>query len=237
MQLCIRRDVKKMGKKIGKILREDDVGSIGIGAMIVFIAMVLVAGIAASVLVQTANRLEIRAMTTGQETEAEVATGLHVVDISGYRNNTAGHKIIYLGITVEPWAGSKEVDLSTTYVEISDTVTKNVLTYDSSDHHVKADINGDLFTASFYDALDGTDFGVIVLADADSSCTSTSPVLNRGDIVMLTVRCGDTATWTFGRDLPERTDVWGMVQAEDGAPGVFSFRTPASYTDQIYDLY
>jgi flagellin FlaB len=49
-------------------LRRKDVGSIGIGAMIVFIAMVLVAGIAASVLIQTSNRLEMQAMKTGQDT-------------------------------------------------------------------------------------------------------------------------------------------------------------------------
>ena len=70
-------------RKICEVLKRKDVGSIGIGAMIVFIAMVLVAGIAASVLVQTANKLEMQAMETGSETTAEVATGIRVVDIEG----------------------------------------------------------------------------------------------------------------------------------------------------------
>jgi flagellin FlaB len=153
--------------KIKKIL-EKDVGSIGIGAMIVFIAMVLVAGIAASVLVQTANRLEIQAMTTGQDTEAEVATGIHVLDISGYGNGS-GNDLWLMEIMIGPWAGAKEVDLSQTYVEISDTLIKNVLTYDSTEFHEKDEINGDLWDPTFFESLDGTDFGIIVIEDGDNS--------------------------------------------------------------------
>ena len=114
-----------MGKNICRILKEADVGSVGIGAMIVFIAMVLVAGIAASVLVQTANRLEIQAMQTGSETTAEVATGIAVYDIEGH----VATDIDYLAIMVGGRAGSAELDLSEAYIEISDTSMKNVLKY------------------------------------------------------------------------------------------------------------
>jgi flagellin FlaB len=39
--------------------------SIGIGTMVIFIAMVLVAGIAASVIIQTMNSMEQQAMRAG----------------------------------------------------------------------------------------------------------------------------------------------------------------------------
>jgi len=69
-------------------VKNDKIASIGIGAMIVFIAMVLVAGIAASVLVQTSSRLEMQALKTGHETISEVASGIKVESVDGY--NTSG---------------------------------------------------------------------------------------------------------------------------------------------------
>ena len=74
--------------KINEILRKKDVGSIGIGAMIVFIAMILVAGVAASVLVQTSNTIQLQALRTGQETTKEISSGLQVFDIEGMINVT-----------------------------------------------------------------------------------------------------------------------------------------------------
>jgi flagellin FlaB len=84
-------------------------------------------------------------------------------------------------------------------------------------------------TAAF--AADAT-FGIIVLEDADSSCLTANPVINRGDHVLLTISAGAL----FG-GLVERTDIWGMAIPESGASGVFAFRTPASYPETVYDLY
>ena len=97
--------------KICKMLKEKDIGAIGIGAMIVFISMVLVAGIAASVLIQTSTRLESQAMSTGQETIAEVATGLAVFDIVGYASSVSAN-LSKVALTIRPRAGSTEIDLA-----------------------------------------------------------------------------------------------------------------------------
>ena len=106
-----------MGKKICRILKKEDVGSIGIGAMIVFIAMVLVAGIAASVLISTSTSLEMQALKTGRETIADVASGIKVEGVEGSQTSQL---ILQMAVEVAPRAGSPDIDLAQAVVEISD---------------------------------------------------------------------------------------------------------------------
>jgi flagellin FlaB len=218
-------------RKISKILKEDDLGDMGIGAMILFIAIVLVAGIAASVLIQSANRLEIQAMTTGQETTREVSTGLAVIDIEGL--NESG-LIVKMTISVRARAGSGDIDLSHTVIELTDGMKKTLLTYDSDEYSTVMDDGADVFVNGTW-TMDGEHFGIIELQDADNSSSSTNPVLNRGDIVML---CIDTAVcFSDNGGLIQRDNIQGLVIPEQGVPATFSFRVPSSLTEAIYDLY
>ena len=218
-------------------LLNKDVGSIGIGAMIVFIAMVLVAGIAASVLIQTSTTLESQALATGRDTTGEVASGIAIFDILGYVDTSSSADISKLAIGVRPRAGSDGIDIAETYVELSDTSTKVVLNYSTS-FFLEPDGRDDIFGAGVFPDeynwswSDGSKFGVLVIEDADDSITSaTSVVINRGDKIYLCIN----ATAAFS-DIGERTDIWGIVVPELGAPGVISFKTPASYTDDVIDL-
>ena len=107
----------------------DDVGAIGIGAMIVFIAMILVAGIAASVLVQTSNTVQIQALQTGQQTSREVASGISVFEVQAEKG-TSGLK--HLAIVVRPRAGSPDIDLNHTFILLTDGHEKSLLRYGGS---------------------------------------------------------------------------------------------------------
>jgi flagellin FlaB len=218
-----------MGKNINRVLKEEDVGSIGIGAMIVFIAMVLVAGIAASVLIQTSTSLESQAMTTGRETTKEVSTGISVVNIEGY--NVSG-VIVRMAVVVRPRAGSSDVDLAETVIQISDSITTNFLTYDDNTYTGAIDINGNLFNENFFTET-STNFSIIVIEDADGSCGSaSSAVINSGDYVIL----GINTTLCFAPGLSPRADIWGTVVPEIGSPGVISFKCPASFIDACVEL-
>jgi flagellin FlaB len=196
-------------RKICKMLRKKDVGAIGIGAMIVFIAMVLVAGIAASVLIQTSTKLESQAMRTGQETTEEVSTGIAVFDIKGYA--PASGNIDNMTITVRPRAGSADIDLAVVFLELSNTDYKVIMTYDTAGINNWNDSGtgvDDVFGVACFPVA-ANRFGILVLEDADGSCTETNPVINRGDKVLLCVDTTQSFNATSG--INERTDIWGMV--------------------------
>ena len=202
-----------------------DIGSIGIGALIVFIAIVLVAGIAASVLVQTSTNLEMQALRTGRETITETSTGLKVMSTSGY--NTS-NEITNLIVEITLLAGSNPIDLGQTIVEISDSNSKRILSYGSSVTNASS-VNGEIFVNGAFG--DDTSFGILVFQDNDLSCTQEQPVINYGDHVGI----GMNTTALFNGIIP-RTSINGMVICEQGSPGIIGFTTPSSYTRAVMEL-
>jgi len=221
-----------MGKKLVKGRIEDNDAAIGIGTLIVFIAMVLVAGIAASVLVQTSTTLEMQALKTGSQTVDQVASGIQIEGIEGWNNHgeRANPTIQRLAIEIKSRAGSPDVDLSTTVIEISDSDNKYVLNFNESCYTNETSVNGSVLNADYYPTYnDTTEFGLIVLQDADGSCTSDNPVINFGDHVILAVAD------PFDGIQP-RTDMFGQVISEEGAPGIIGFRTSESYTCNVLEL-
>lgn len=211
----------------------DIIAAIGIGAMIVFIAMVMIAGIAATVIIQTSTTLETQTLTTGRETTAEVSTGVAVCAIEGYAASSAD--ISKLAVLIRPRAGTESVDISGIFIEISNTSVKKILNY-TSDYYSKPDGYDDIFSASVFPDYGGTGdatrFGILVLEDADGSISSTSPIINRGDKAYLCIN----TTGVFS-DIPERANIWGQVVPEEGSSGLIEFKTPGSYSDNVMELY
>jgi len=226
-------------------MKNDDVGAIGIGAMIVLIAMILVAGVAASVIISTSNALQSQALKTASETTREVSGGINVFSIIGSVNVTGNESTGYtynniscLAITVEGRAGADRIDLNNTYILISDGTTKALLTYEygnDTTNFFNNSVNGDLFDAILWENLSKDKFGIGVLQDYDGSMNSQyNPALNRGDKACLYIYCDTNGT--FGKQLETRIDVFGEVIPEIGAPGVIGFTSPMSYFDTIYIL-
>jgi archaeal flagellin FlaB len=58
-------------------------GESGIGALIIFIAAVFIAAVAAAVLMQTANNLQQKTLSVGQQAKQEISTHLQIIEVRG----------------------------------------------------------------------------------------------------------------------------------------------------------
>ncbi len=211
-------------------------GAIGIGTLIVFIAMVLVAAVAAAVLINTSGYLQQRAMATGRQTTQEVSTGIKIDSVTGYAPSANNMTLMTIQVSLQ--AGSNPIDLTQTKVYLDDGNKQVVLTYGGN----KSTLTGSMFDTSLAgwktstgSALPGTEFGILIVQDADSSLSGSIPTLTSGDIALLTVNL----TAVFGGVEP-RTSITIKVIPEKGAPGYSKVVTPTAYglssNDKIVEL-
>ncbi|MBP2143261.1 flagellin FlaB [Methanococcus voltae] len=203
-------------------------GATGVGTLIVFIAMVLVAAVAASVLVNTSGFLQQKASTAGTESTEQVSTGLKIVQTCGKLN---GPIIDKLTIYVTPSPGSKPVDLKNTKILMTDGDSTAAISYDSTYFE---NVNEQIFDLTGSKAwnnggiLPDYNFGVIVIQDDDGSCTAASPVLGKGDMAVITINCTNL-------DLAPRTRLNGYLQSEIGFKTQFTYILPTAY-DKTEDV-
>jgi len=99
------------------ITNHEDRGQVGIGTLIVFIAMVLVAAIAAGVLINTAGFLQSQAEATGEESTDLVSERIDVNSEVGIVSDASAGELGEIRLGVAGAAGADQIDLSETTIQ------------------------------------------------------------------------------------------------------------------------
>jgi archaeal flagellin FlaB len=153
-------------------VKNDKRAEMGVGTMIIFIAMVLVAAVAASVLISTANTVREQAQATGEQAINNVASGFVVQDVVGLVG-TDKLEITETYLFIRLAAGSPEINLDNVMIEITTPTLTKIVSF--------AIVDG---TNDWSDVDNDTCFGLERIKDASNyPWTTTSHVVGQGDLL------------------------------------------------------
>ncbi|WP_089670318.1 archaellin/type IV pilin N-terminal domain-containing protein [Halobacterium jilantaiense] len=178
---------------------EDERGQVGIGTLIVFIAMVLVAAIAAGVLINTAGFLQSKGAATGEEASAQVSNRIDVVSAYGNVNDSAlsSEVVDYVNLTVRQAAGADNINLSKSTIQWIGPDTATTLVYNSSA------ANAENFTT---EQIKGNNNPVLV----DQS-DRVKVVMSSYDITEDGLKAGEEVQLTLTTQYGSKTSYWANV--------------------------
>ncbi len=239
-------------------MKNDTKAQVGIGTLIIFIAMVLVAAVAAAVLIQTSGILQQKAQQTGKQSTQEVSANLMIKNIEGVRAKTGitlSGTIDLLKIQLGLNVGSSPVDINQMVISVTDGTTSHNLVYAGNSKTYGNVMNG--FNASntstdnlmflLTDASSNVNnskrfFSVGKIRDEDLSFSQGNPVMNTGDLIMVYIGTvsdsaeSNNALTPVNGDLKSsglrvvpRTTINIVLTPEAGATSVAEFVTPSSY--------
>lgn len=140
----------------------------GVGTLIIFIAMLLVAAVAAGVLLQTAGSLQQKALSTGQAAKGEISTNARVIEVSAVDGSDQSVENFSMQMKLSP--GSEPIKLA----EVT-------LTFNTDNSTTTLQYSGNQTFSTVPGSSSGS-FGVEYLINGSNHIDGN---LQRGDIVRI----------------------------------------------------
>ncbi len=194
-----------MQKLAWKKRKMEEEGEMGVGTLLIFIAMILVAAVAAGVLVQTAYKLQQQAESTGNEALQDVATGFKVLTVWGTTGTGGNITDVYLKIALT--AGSPGINLADAKIEVIQTIGGTTASEVTLDY-----VDG---------APSASAFNATVLRDMAPS--TTAAMMTSGDIFQVHL---DLEAMVMGLDVQEQLSV--LLMPKHGVPTLCEITAPST---------
>jgi flagellin FlaB len=177
---------------------DTDRGQVGIGTLIIFIALVLVAAVAAGVLVNTSGELQSRASDTGDDAQAQVSNQIDVVSATG---NTGGDSDVdTITLVVKKSPGSDPIDLSEATIEYTSEGSSATLT-EGSGFTASAVSDTSSGSQNADKILEGTNERVEITIDLAN--TGGLSALSEGQDAQLEIVDQSGASTVYGVNVPD----------------------------------
>jgi flagellin-like protein len=190
-------------------------GQVGIGTLIIFIAMVLVAAVAAGVLVNTSGLLQSQAEDTGADAQAQISNQIEVVTATGVVD-TDNDNIETVELVVKKSAGSDPIDLSQASIQYTSDSASRTLTY----------VDGTTTSATEFTTESEKDVG---------STTDPDQVLDsNGDRVKISVSAQAIEGDTDPDGIAEGEEAMLRIVDQSGATTVYGVNVPDTLGSQDF---
>jgi len=185
----------------------------GVGTLIIFIAIILVAAMVASIVMSTnimmSKDVESKARSAGED----IGTSLSITSASGHTSSTTGMDDIY--VVVKPASGSAPIDLDMMVLQLTlaGSIT-HYLTYNQTSS----------FEAGHYSASEW-------IRTRRVFDRTTNPIIEEGDLVELRVAITSSENML---KLPPNAEIVMLFMPENGMPKQLKLRTPTLYPADSY---
>jgi archaeal flagellin FlaB len=188
----------------------------GVGTLIIFIAMLLVAAVAAGVLLQTAGSLQQKALTTGQQSKTEISTNARVIEVSA-TDASSDSEVEDLTMQMKLSPGSDPIKLEEVTLTFNTDNSTTTLTYFNTSNYSNYSTNATSATGTFT---------VEYLINGSNHIAGN---LQRGDVIRI--------YWEAPRSIEEDEHVRINFIPKIGAATLVEFNTPDVMSTQRVYLY
>lgn len=199
------------GKKMRYRMNEEEEGLMGIGTLIIFISMILVAAVAAGVLINTAYELQQQAENTGDQAVRDVSTGFKVKSAYGF-TSSSGNNITSIKLKVGLVSGSPAQNLSQTVIEVNSGNKIVDLTWANSPP------TSDTYSASS-------------VIDPEGNFEPNQPIISQGTTLSIEINFTK-----IGFNITPQSEVELKIIPKHGSPTLEILNVPSVFKDDIISL-